>query len=191
LLRPLSHSSWCAAARLHNAPRADLKDLAAHVAALQAKPDEPVEVFGLKIPSGTISAWGFVLLLAIQSYFWIHLNEFSNRADLTTPGIEVAWIGVYRSRAARLAVMLSACVLPAVALLLLYYDANGLFAERIRGGLADAAAMLGSTLGLLIGGGLAIPTSERLIAIGRLVSSQPSTETPGGQALSQISPDGR
>ncbi len=103
-------------AELMNIP---LANLPARIADLQPKGEQNIEAVGLKIPASDLSRWGTLLVLAIQFYFWLHLNEFNRRIDPKSPGLDVAWIGVYRSRAARLTMIVSACVLPLVTLAML------------------------------------------------------------------------
>lgn len=98
---------------LNNIP---LKSLPSRLADLQPKGTENIEAVGIKLPSEQVTRWGLVVLLAAQFYFWLHLHEFSLKVDGTSPGLDVAWIGVYRSRAALCVNVVSACAIPVVAI---------------------------------------------------------------------------
>jgi hypothetical protein len=105
-----SFSDLAAASQgLENANLASIVD---HIRDLQSKGDAPPEFFGLKIPSSEAGKWGLVLLFATQFYFWIHLHELSNRIEPSDPGWEVAWVGVYPSKTAFVATLISSCILP-------------------------------------------------------------------------------
>ncbi len=85
----------------------------------QARSGESFEAFGIKFPGHGATAWGIVVILAIQTYFWIHLHEFKVKLDPKDPIGEIAWIGVYPSAASKLVFHLSAFVLPILAVLAL------------------------------------------------------------------------
>jgi hypothetical protein len=76
------------------------------------------EAAGLKIPAEAAVWCGILLIFGVQLYMLIHLREFGNRVDRDA-GFEVAWIGVYVSRLARLMLLVSLLVLPAGTVLLL------------------------------------------------------------------------
>lgn len=81
--------------------------------------DEMFEAFGLKLPISTAASWGMALIISVQLYFLAHFRELSRRLRPSDPGWEVAWIGVYHGRFARLLFDASALVLPFLAVLLL------------------------------------------------------------------------
>jgi len=76
------------------------------------------EAAGLKIPADMAVRCGVLLVLGVQLYMLIHLREFGSRLDREA-GFEVAWIGVYVSRLARLMLFSSLLVLPACTVVLL------------------------------------------------------------------------
>jgi hypothetical protein len=86
---------------------------------MQNRAEERFEAFGLKIPTAQVVRWGIALLLAGQLYFWIHLHELTRKIHPEDPGWEVAWIGVYSSKSAFIATLISSTVLPALAALML------------------------------------------------------------------------
>jgi hypothetical protein len=86
---------------------------------MQGKGDQNIELVGLKLPSAEITQWGLVLLLCAQFYFWLHLHELKKKIEATSPGWDVAWVGMYTSVAAELTMWISACLLPVVAVSLL------------------------------------------------------------------------
>jgi hypothetical protein len=58
---------------------------------------ETFEVFGIKFPMEATTRWGVVLIILLQGYFWLHLDEYRRRGFKNA---DVAWIGIYTSRAA-------------------------------------------------------------------------------------------
>lgn len=72
---------------------------------------ESFEVAGIKFPAESTTRWGVLLIVGIQIYLWIHLRE-SLRLDPDDPGWDVAWVGVYRSVYARVAMFITVCILP-------------------------------------------------------------------------------
>jgi hypothetical protein len=78
------------------------------------------EAAGLKIPAEVAVRCGVLLVLGVQLYFLIHLREFGNRLDRNA-GFEVAWIGVYSSKLARVMILISLLLLPACTVVLLSY----------------------------------------------------------------------
>jgi hypothetical protein len=129
----------------------------ARIAEIQPKNEYIVEVLGLKIPAEELAKWGSWLLVAVQLYFWIHLHELNRKLDPSSPGFEVAWIGIYRSWIAAAAVLTSSCILPIGALWVLYSRARGV------DGVAPAYAAWSIYAGVL----LAILTGERTLRIRR------------------------
>ena len=66
---------------------------------LQAKSSgESFEIFGQKFPVESASRWGILIVVGIQFYFLLHYVEFRSRRF---PSISGAWIGAYKSSAAR------------------------------------------------------------------------------------------
>ncbi len=74
-----------------------------------------VSVLGLAIPLYQITRWGALVLLGTQVYFWLHLHELVSRIKPDADGLNVAWIGIYRTRTAFFVALLSACIVPTVA----------------------------------------------------------------------------
>jgi hypothetical protein len=79
---------------------------------------EAFEAAGLKIPAEVAVRCGVLLVLGIQLYLLIHLREFGNRLDREA-GYEVAWMGVYSSRLARVMLLISLLLLPACTVIVL------------------------------------------------------------------------
>jgi len=96
-----------------------LKSIPARLQDLQPKGEQNIEAFGLKVPSADITRWGLVLLLSVQFYFWLHLHELNRKIDTSAPGWDVAWIGLYHSMSAAVSMLISACLLPVIAVLVL------------------------------------------------------------------------
>jgi hypothetical protein len=114
---------------------------------MQSKAEERFEAFGLRIPAAQVVRWGIALLLAAQLYFWIHLHELARKLRPNDPGWEVAWIGMYSSKGAFIATMISSTFLPALAALMLGWrfwrsttpGSHGLWTTVLVGALVAAA----------------------------------------------------
>jgi hypothetical protein len=140
-----------------------LKDLPTRVQELQPKGDPTIEALGLKIPADNLTRWGIPLLLAVQLYFWIHLHEFKRKVEPDAPGRDVAWIGAYRTWPAAVVALLSACLLPLAAILVLGLRLPSDLpreGHRYLGIAITALTVLSSAV-------LAVGTAERLIQIRR------------------------
>jgi hypothetical protein len=84
-----------------------------------ASAEKSISLIGFTIPLSLIWQWGALVLVATQLYFWLHLHEFVKKIEPDAGGWDVAWIGMYRSKAAFLLSLLSACALPLIASLYL------------------------------------------------------------------------
>ena len=56
---------------------------------------------------------------SIQFYFWLHLHELNRKINKTAPGWDVAWVGIYHSLSASISMIISTCLLPTIAVLVL------------------------------------------------------------------------
>lgn len=133
-----------------------LNDVKARIAGLPHG-DQSVEALGLKVPTDQIARWGLGFVLAVQFYFWLHLHEFNRKVSSTSPGKDVAWIGVYKSWPAFAAILASACIVPIVTLSILTYR---LPRSLPNGGNTYVAWAISALLEIL-GCALALGTAER------------------------------
>jgi hypothetical protein len=78
----------------------------------QNRTGESFEAFGVKFPAEATTRWGILVILAVQLYFWVHLQELSRKLAPDDPGWEVAFIGMYHSLPSRLVYTFSALALP-------------------------------------------------------------------------------
>jgi len=117
---------------------------------MKSRADPGVEALGIKVPSANVTRWGTALLLGIQLYFWLHLHEFNSKIDPALPVRDVAWIGVYESRAAICMMFVSACIVPAIALTLLIQrmpsDLPASWSHYARFAITLGTAILGTSL---------------------------------------------
>jgi hypothetical protein len=97
-----------------------LAEARSRIEALQPKSEQIIEVVGLKLPIVELMQWGTVLLVATQLYFWLHLRELVGRLALQSAPGNVAWIGIYGSRLARHATVVTTAVMPILAMSLLF-----------------------------------------------------------------------
>jgi hypothetical protein len=77
---------------------------------------EPFQVFGIKFPIEGTTRWAVLLILAIQGYLWLHLNEYWRRG---APKADVAWIGVYPGSAPKAVSALTMLIVPVLVVVLL------------------------------------------------------------------------
>jgi hypothetical protein len=97
---------------------------------------EPFQVFGIKFPIEGTTRWAVLLILAIQGYLWLHLNEYWRRG---APKTDVAWIGVYPGSAPKVVSALTMLVVPVLVVVLLC----------VRQGLVPLKPMANTILGSL------------------------------------------
>lgn len=142
----------------------DIKGVPTRLLDMRPK-DQDLEVFGLKIPAIGIALWGMVLILATQFYFWLHLHELNRKIDPSSPGWDVAWVGVYQSLSSKVVMVASACMLPVISL--------GILARRIPEDLHSRftgrlMAIAGFVLGILF----ASIAAERLYLLWQIPRSE-------------------
>lgn len=77
-----------------------------------ATQSEQLVVWGLKIPETAITRVGGLLLLTVQLYFLLHLRELAQHRPDSGDEWAGHWIGVYPGRSARVATVITACLLP-------------------------------------------------------------------------------
>jgi len=80
---------------------------------------ESFEALGIRFPAENTTRWGILVIIGIQIYFWIHLRELKPKLRRNDPGWDVAWIGVYTSNYAKVAMFVLTCLLPLAAALAL------------------------------------------------------------------------
>lgn len=128
-----------------------LHDFLIYVEKLKSEKSERVEVAGIQIPLATISAWGTLIILALQLYFLLHFRRFQmlglhKNAELVT------WIAQFTDLASRIAFQASVAILPPMAMAALaaqaYWTHSGWPGVAIPG------------TGALIGGYLALRTFQ-------------------------------
>ena len=78
---------------------------------------ESFEALGIKFPAENTTRWGILVIIGIQIYFWIHLRELRPKLRRNDPGWDVAWIGVYTSKYAKVAMFVLTWLLPLTAAL--------------------------------------------------------------------------
>jgi len=100
------------------------------------------EAFGLKIPAQATTLWGVVLVLGVQLYMLTHLIELSRKIELADPGWEVAWIGIYQHRLARIIFFCSAIVLPPLTIFLIAHKSITLSMNTTQSALIEAWATM-------------------------------------------------
>jgi len=93
-----------------------LHEMVSRLKEKQGKGDQNIEVVGLKLPNQEVNRWGILLLLSVQFYFWLRLHELNKKIDATSPGWDVAWIGIYSSLPAIVTMWISAGALPVAAI---------------------------------------------------------------------------
>ncbi|MFY0613085.1 MAG: hypothetical protein JXQ99_16260 [Hyphomicrobiaceae bacterium] len=107
---------------LHNTTRAfdssDLEKVKGALEILAAQPNQRVELFGTKLGTENIVLVLAVILVAMQSYFALHLagcarvNKNSDAAGSLLP-----WIGIYEDKLSEAALLLSAFAIPTLVMI--------------------------------------------------------------------------
>ena len=79
---------------------------------------ERVQLVGLNLPLKMLSLTKVAIILAIQSYFLLHLSQFQP----SQKDAEIAWVGLYDNIYARLITLVTAVVLPVITTLYVLYE---------------------------------------------------------------------
>jgi hypothetical protein len=87
-----------------------------------ASAKETFEVFGIKFPIEATTRWAVLLIISIQGYLWLHLNEYRRRGFKRA---DVAWIGIYTSWAAIAVSALTMLIVPVLVIVLLCVRQGG------------------------------------------------------------------
>lgn len=92
----------------------DLKTAETILAAEEKRSLTSLDAFGVKFPAEAAIRWGAgaALVLIVQLYLWAHLFEFRRKLSSEDKGWNVAWVGVYETRPARILLYGSLLVLP-------------------------------------------------------------------------------
>jgi hypothetical protein len=88
------------------------------VQTLVARREQPagnVEIAGLKVPIRLLSQWGLLVLLGLQAGFLLNLRALLEHSPPFALGYSYPWLGFYSDRWSRVALYLTAIVLPALA----------------------------------------------------------------------------
>jgi hypothetical protein len=115
----------------------------------ESRAGDSFEAIGIKFPAEGVTRWGLVLILGIQLYLFLHLDELGPKLKPTDEGWEVAWIGVYKSHLARVLYFASSVLMPATAAFALAWHMPN--QTRAAWWLRLAAMILGTALSLLLG----------------------------------------
>lgn len=95
----------------------DLKTLGRRIEATKSPSPDGYEIVGVKIPFRQVSVVGTLVVLLLQAYFLVHLQQ-ATKEKQQTKGESVAWIGIYQTTLARLLFVGSAILLPPLAAML-------------------------------------------------------------------------
>ena len=80
-----------------------------------ARQGDRVQFLGISLPEPLMASWGMVIILAIQSYFWLHLRAFKRRAWSSALDVSRhAWIALYNDRWAFVVTILTVSIFPSL-----------------------------------------------------------------------------
>jgi hypothetical protein len=99
----------------------EISDAVRRLESEAAAAEKSISVLGFTVPVPQLSLWGVLILLSLQLYLWLHLHELTTRIEPDAEGWNVAWVGVYRTKAALAVAVVSCLILPAVASTTLAY----------------------------------------------------------------------
>ena len=95
----------------------DTKDYLERQSSITA-PEDTVDVFGAKLPTAKISNWGILIVLGIELYLLILLQQLSRQVQNSKSNTMI-WVGLFPSQIARTFTLVSCAVLPIAVLLYL------------------------------------------------------------------------
>jgi hypothetical protein len=155
-----------------NVQTSSLYDIQMHLEDLEKREGGQIEAFGLKIHGETLARYGLVVLLAVQTYFWLHLRTFRRRAKDQDFEPTAAWVLIYDDWWARRASEASVILLPATAALAVTMAAAppGEFWEIVRHTLKPSWAYVAVVL--------ALATAYEVVQL-RIVQRNPIRHDPG------------
>ena len=84
----------------------------------QLDTEPPIRLFGLEIPRTDVLAYGSVLVILVQLYFFLHVSALARSIVATPPDLLAPWIGLYDARIARATFLLSIAAPPLAAQLM-------------------------------------------------------------------------
>jgi len=93
----------------------EINDAVHRVESQVASAEKNISLLGFNVPVSQLSQRGILVLLSVQCYLWLHLHELSKRIEPDAEGWDVAWIGVYRTRAAMATTVISCFLMPVCA----------------------------------------------------------------------------
>ena len=73
---------------------------------------ESFEALGVKFPADETSRWGTLVVMTVQLYLYLLLRRRSASLRPRDPALEVAWLGLFPSTAARIVALTSIALLP-------------------------------------------------------------------------------
>jgi hypothetical protein len=84
--------------------------------------ERKIQVFGADLPAATAREWGGLIIAIIQLYFLLHfraLYHFVRKNSDCTSYIPIAWIGLYKDKAAHYVFLFVSSLLPFISVILL------------------------------------------------------------------------
>lgn len=129
----------------------DIDDAVRRLEAQAAASEKSISLLGFNLPIAQLAQWGVLILLCVQTYFWLHLHELSSRIEPNAPGWDVAWIGIYRTRFAAVISTLSCFLMPVAAATILAYRFNmiGFYHHRTALAVSCAVVFISACIGFL------------------------------------------
>ena len=154
----------------------DLKTTENILAAEEKRSGDSLDAFGLKFPAETAIRWGIgaLIIIMVQLYLWAHLFEFRRKLSASDEGWDVAWVGVYETRPARILLYASLVLFPVAGNAAL--GIRGLFLSHFAW---HSWAVLTASVaaGLFISGLTCLAPAEE-----RRVAQRPAAEDSGGNS---------
>ena len=92
----------------------DIVDEVRDSIALRLEDEPPVSVFGLQIPRTDVVAFGSVLVVLLQLYFFLHLSAMAQSISRSESGALAPWVGIYDQPLARATYLFSVAAPPLI-----------------------------------------------------------------------------
>lgn len=102
----------------------DLEQVEKVVAERLSNRSEQFEAFGMKFPITQVTVWGTVILLGVQLYFFLYLQQLSGKLGHNDPGWDVPWICLSQSFLARMIFFTTVILLPTATMFLIGFRAS-------------------------------------------------------------------
>ncbi len=123
----------------HGLESLTFEELRSYLDHLRTEKGQDVELYGAKIPQRSISIWGIIIILVLQTYFLAHLKQLDHISTITYSQETYPWMPIYVDRLSRIMTILSLLLAPITCAALVWFGWRSLRSDVVRGCLVSGA----------------------------------------------------